>query len=137
MVLLSLGGRRRGAVVQADIDRPEAHDLAGFEDGLLDGLAVDECAVGRVEVPNHHLMAAHKNLAMVARDGWLGDLKGVVLHPPDSGPFPFQLERGAREPFCEDDKLGHRSECLDRLFRQGDPSQTVSVRASIVTIVGK
>lgn len=42
----------------------EAEDLAGFEDGFLDGLVIDECAVGGIEVADEDGVAADDEFAV-------------------------------------------------------------------------
>ena len=58
---------------------------------LLNGLSVDKGAVGRVEVPHGDDTVLQFNLAMMAGNGIVADLKIVVLNP--SQPVQSRLEQ--------------------------------------------
>lgn len=66
---LFFGGGRGGRTVatfQAHFDHADSEDLAGFKDGFVDFLAINEGAVGGAEVFNNDLATALQNLAVVA-----------------------------------------------------------------------
>ena len=102
-------GRRGRVGLQAHLDLAQAQNLAGLDDALGDLLAVDEGAVGGVQVPHHHVVPAQQNLAVMAGDGGLGNLEGVVLDPADGGLLRLQLVGASGHSRAEDNKFRHKS----------------------------
>jgi hypothetical protein len=47
------------------------------------------------------------HLAVVAGNGAVGDLKGVILHAADRGAIHIQLKRAAGHALVQDNKFGH------------------------------
>lgn len=85
----------------------EAQGLAGLEDAFLNFIPVDERAVGGVQVADENVAAAQMNFAVMAGNGRVGDLKGVVLDPADGGAVGVQFARASRHALILDNKFRH------------------------------
>jgi hypothetical protein len=82
--------------------------LTGLQHGFGGLLAVDESAVGGIEVSAPRTSAPRKtNLAMMAGNGRFSDLKSIVLHPAHGGFIHLQLMRTARLALAKDYEFGH------------------------------
>ena len=58
----------RGALLEADLERPHLEHVAVVEQHLFDAQAVDENAVAAAEVHRPHLAAAHLHLGVAPGD---------------------------------------------------------------------
>ena len=104
-----LAGRGGRVGFQAHLDLAQAQDLAGLDHALGDLLAVDEGAVGGIQIPDHHVVA---RAAAPRSDGWrprLGNLEGVVLDPADGGFLHLQLLGASGHSHAEDNEFRHKS----------------------------
>ena len=85
----ALAAVRPAPVFELQFNLAEAQGLAGFQNAFGDFFVVDERAVGGIQVPDDHLVAAQQNFAVMAGNGRLGDLKRVILHATDGGAIHF------------------------------------------------
>ena len=72
--------------------RSQAQDLSGVKHGLLNGLAIDEGAVGGIEIPDGDDSILQFNLAMMAGNGIVPDLKIIVLDAPQPVQSRFEQD---------------------------------------------
>ena len=102
------GGNRRAFRHQLQFDLAEPQRLPGLQDGFGNLLVVDEGTVGGIQVANEHIGTLQEDFTMMARDGGVGDLKGVVLHTTNGGFVHIQLVGAPVHSRAEDDKFRHR-----------------------------
>ena len=107
------GGNRsrcgRGfAVVNLQLDLAEAQGLAGLERDFRNFFIVYERAVRGIQIADNDIGTAQKNFRVMAGDGSIGDLKGVILHAANRRAFDLQLERAASHALIQDNKFRHR-----------------------------
>ena len=89
------GNRRRFTVKFALANqrhRSQAEDLSGAKHGLLNGRAVDESAVGGAQVLHRDDTVLQFNLAMMAGNGIVDDLKIIVLDPSQTVQSRFEQD---------------------------------------------
>ena len=111
-------GRRRGgnwsrcgrglAVINLQLDLAEAQGLAGLERDFRNFFIVYERAVRGIQIADNDIGTAQKNFRVMAGDGSIGDLKGVILHAANRRAFDLQLERAASHALIQDNKFRHR-----------------------------
>ena len=108
LMLFLVGGERGrcrgsgGAIgFETRLDVSEAEDLTGFQDLLADLFAVDVSAVGGIEIAHDHVGALEQNFAVMARDGLLRNLEGIVIQTPDCGFINLQFVRSASQSFAQ------------------------------------
>src|SRR4030095_2429699 len=78
---LSLGGRSVSSL-QAHLNGAEAEGLARLQDCFARNLiAVDERAIGRIQISNEDVTTAEDDFGVMARDRTFRDLEGIVRHP--------------------------------------------------------
>jgi hypothetical protein len=86
----------------------EADDLPRFQDSLGHLFAVDEGAIGGVEIVDDDIVTAREDFAVMAGNGGLGQGKGIILKAPNGDFLAFELVSKPGEPFAEHNKSGHR-----------------------------
>ena len=92
----------RAGVFQAHFDLAQPQDLPGLQRGFAgDLMAIDEGAVGGIEIVNDDVAAAQQNFAVMAGNGAFRDGKRIIIDPADGGFVHRQFVSFARQPFAE------------------------------------
>ena len=102
--------------LQAHIDHAQPQDLSRLHRALLYLLTVDEGAIRGIQVANENLRAAQGDLAMVAGDRRLRNLKGVVRQPADRGFFRFEVVGLPGQALAQQDESCHSLQTLAIMF---------------------
>jgi hypothetical protein len=86
-----LGGLDGFGGFQAQLHLAQLQYLAGPQDRLGDAFALDEGAVGGIEVGHDDFLTPQQDFAMAARDGWISDSERVALSTSNRRPASAQL----------------------------------------------
>ena len=92
---------------QAQLNVAQAQRFTGLEHAFGNHHALDERPVGRAQVAHVEFLAAQPDLAMLAGDGRVEDLKRVSVRASNRDPVRPQLMRQAGRRLRNDNKFGH------------------------------